>query len=200
MFTPKFRLNWPQLFAAVPKDADKPERGLEYRVEAVFDFPVTDPRFDEMKQDAMRAMTELFGPKESWPANWHNPMRDHKDKKAGKDGALPNGYKSGNIFITLKCNADKGYVPGIVDSNVQEITKAEQFKVYSGRWAIADVRAFAYDNKTKGVSFGLNHIQILDDAHEPWDNRTNAKDVFKPVAKSGEGAGTAGKPVGNAFG
>lgn len=200
MFTPKFRINWPQLFTPVPKDADKPERGLEYRVEAVFDFPLDDPRFDEMKQAATKAMLDFFGPQEQWPANWISPFRDHKDKKTDKNGALPVGYKPGNIFITLKCNADKGYVPGIVDANVQEITMAERHKVYSGRWAIADVRPFAYDNRSKGVSFGLNHIQILDDPHEPWDNRTNAKDVFKPVAKSGEGAATAGQPVKNAFG
>lgn len=204
LFTPPFQMNWPALFKAVPKDNDKPDGDKEYRVEAVFPFDINDPRFAEMKKAAHQAMVDEFGADESaWPSGWHNPFRDQKDKT--KDGKLPYMYKAGNIFITFKKKYDPARgAPGVVDSGasgeVKEITVADQSKVYSGRWAVADVTAKAYNNKTKGVSFWLNHIQVLDDAHEPWDNRTNAKEVFKPVAKSGEGAGTGGAPVSKAFG
>jgi len=204
MFTPKFQMNWPALFNAVPKDNDKPDGDKEYRVEAVFPYGLDNPAFDEMKAEAEKAMIKEFGTdKAAWPSGWHNPFRDQKDKM--KNGKLPPMYKAGNIFVTFKKKYDpRRGSPGVVDSGatgeVREISVADQHKVYSGRWAVADVTAAAYDNKTKGVSFWLNHIQILDDEHEPWDNRTNAKDVFKPVEKSGVGAGTGGKPATSAFG
>ena len=71
--------------------------------------------------------------------------------------------------------------PGVVDANVQPVLDAEQ--VYPGRWCIALVNAWAYSNSgNNGVSFGLIHLQVLDDAERFGAQVPKAESVFKPVA------------------
>ena len=70
--------------------------------------------------------------------------------------------------------------PGIVDARGQNVT--DEKEVYAGRWCVASLRAFAYDtNGNKGVSFGLQNVQILDN-DEAWGGmRARAEDEFEPV-------------------
>jgi len=46
------------------------------------------------------------------------------------------------------------------------------------------VRAFAYENKSKGIAFGLQNIQKLGDG-EPFSGRVKAADDFEPVVPEG---------------
>ncbi|WP_137390865.1 ssDNA-binding protein [Rhodoligotrophos defluvii] len=80
--------------------------------------------------------------------------------------------------------------PGIVDA--RGLTVDEESLAYSGRWGVASLRAFAYGKGAKhgnyGVSFGLQNVQILDDA-EPWGGtRVRAEDEFAPVETGGGSA------------
>ncbi len=54
-------------------------------------------------------------------------------------------------------------------------------EVYAGMYAIATLRPFVYDvNGNRGVSFGLQNIQILRDG-EPLDGRMRPEQEFEAV-------------------
>jgi hypothetical protein len=100
---------------------------------------------------------------------------------------------AGHFFARAGANADRK--PGVVDAMRNHIT--EPSKVYGGLIARAQINAWAYDNAgNKGVSFGLNHLQIIKDdgtrfggaagpveeAFGAWDDGT-----MDPNAKPAEG-------------
>ena len=69
-----------------------------------------------------------------------------------------------------------------VTNKPKVITKEEQVagnanEMYPGVMVYGLVGAFAYDNVSKGVSFGLNGVQRIDEGTR-LDNRVAAQDVF----------------------
>jgi hypothetical protein len=75
-------------------------------------------------------------------------------------------------------------------SNVDEVKGAEE--VYPGRWALVSVRPWTYDHKTggKGVSLGLQNVQLLDHDERFAGGRPQAQDDFEPIAGVAAGSGT----------
>jgi len=72
--------------------------------------------------------------------------------------------------------------PGLVDQAMQQIIDPTKF--YSGCYARATIRAFAYDApESKGVAFGLNNIQKIRDG-EPFSARSKAEDDFTALASA----------------
>lgn len=66
--------------------------------------------------------------------------------------------------------------PGVVDQDLNAIM--DSTAVYSGCYARVSMNAFAYNTSgKKGVSFGLNNVQFLEDG-EPLGGRTRAEDDF----------------------
>ena len=66
--------------------------------------------------------------------------------------------------------------PGIVDEDLNAVLDPTQ--VYSGCYARVSINAFPYSNSgNKGISFGLNNVQFLQDG-EPLGGRTRAEDDF----------------------
>lgn len=172
MLTKFFRVSYPKLF--------KPELNnlsgeLEYSVVAL--FPKGED-LEDMKVEALR-VTELKWGKDraQWPKGLKSPFRDQGEKAQVADGrtTMPDGYEEGAVFITFKTKQR----PGIVDQNVQDII--DETQLYAGCWARASVNAFAYANKSKGVSFGLQHIQKVRD-DECLSGRTSPQDDFAPIA------------------
>ncbi len=74
--------------------------------------------------------------------------------RKGEEKAHLDGYGAGCMFAS----ASSKQPPGVVDRNREAILEAD---LYAGCWARASVTAFAYDNKGKGVAFGLHNIQKL---------------------------------------
>jgi hypothetical protein len=69
--------------------------------------------------------------------------------------------------------------PGIVDQDVQPILDSTE--VYSGCYARVSLNAFPYNTSGKrGVSFGLNHVQKLEDG-DFLGGRSKAEDDFDVV-------------------
>jgi hypothetical protein len=84
------------------------------------------------------------------------------------------GYHPGHTFIQ-PWSKNK---PGVVDANRQDILLPEE--VWSGQLVRANVVPFAwtYNNK-KGVSFGLNHVQIIESkGRRRLDGRPSADSAF----------------------
>lgn len=71
--------------------------------------------------------------------------------------------------------------PGVVDIRRAPIVNRDDF--YSGCYAIANINAYAYDNESKGVSFGLNHVMKMGDG-EKLVNTVSAEDAFAEIDPS----------------
>ncbi len=78
--------------------------------------------------------------------------------------------------------------PGIVDQTVQAIPDTEAHRLYAGCYVRAAIRAYAYDYKNaegktvkKGISFGLQNVQLLRDG-DPLGSGMDAGNDFSAVA------------------
>lgn len=95
------------------------------------------------------------------------PFRDAGEKTY-------DGYEAGHIYIS-PWSKNK---PGVVDVNRQDILVPDE--VWSGQLVRANVTPFAWTHTgRKGVSFGLNHIQIIQsEGRVRLDGRPTAKAAF----------------------
>lgn len=167
--TPQFRVSFPNVFKPRRNDLNGKD---EFSLMALFE-PGTD--LTELKAAASAACAKKWGADQTkWPANLKSPFRDQAEK--AKDGKLPDGMKAGGIFMTFKSSNR----PSVVDQNRQEILEPSKF--YAGCYARASVGAYAYDQKgNRGVSFGLNHVQLWKDG-EPLSGRPTVESAFTPIA------------------
>ena len=203
MLTPKFRVNWPVLFQARPKDPNDATSDKEYSVSALFPAGAD---FSEMKAAAHEAAAKKWGVDPAkWPTGLKSPFRDQGE--FAKAGVLPDGYVAGSTFMKFKSSAtprpNSILPPGVLAADA-ETPITEPHKVYAGVWARADVTPFAYDVKgNKGITFFLNTrkvacIQIVADG-EPLKGSIDPTGAFKPIAGAAPGA-AAGVPATSLFG
>jgi hypothetical protein len=95
------------------------------------------------------------------------PFRDAGEK-------VYDGYHPGHTFIS-PWSKNK---PGVVDTNRQDILLPEE--VWSGQLVRANIAPFAWTHTgRKGVSFGLNHLQIIQsEGRQRLDGRPAASAAF----------------------
>ena len=88
------------------------------------------------------------------PPNWKSTLRD-----GDTDADLErNPEYAGHYFMSVSSSATRK--PGIVDASLQQVISPDQ--VYSGVYARVSINAFAFNvSGNKGVSFGLNNVQVL---------------------------------------
>lgn len=172
--TPEFRASYANVFRP-GKAMNEGEEG-KYGIVMLFR---KGEDLSALKKAVHDAVVEKWGTdKAKWPKNIRMPFRDQAERE--KDGKLPAGHEAGAIFVS----ASSKQKPGLVDKHVNPITDETEF--YSGCWARATVRAFAYDTKgNRGVAFGLQNIQKIRD-DEPLGGRRRAEDDFEPLAGSEE--------------
>lgn len=184
--TPEFRVSFPAVFQA---KLNKLNNKQEFSLVALFK---KGENMEGLKKAAMNAAIKKWGEdRAKWPTKIVDgktvsairlPFRDQSEKS--KDGKLPEGHEMGAVFMTLRSEQR----PKVVDQSVQEIIEPHKF--YAGCWARASVNAFAYDQMgNKGVSFGLNHLQLVRDG-DPFSARPRVEDAFKPIDMP-EGASTS---------
>jgi len=179
--TPYFRAAFCNLFP--DKDGNPPTRrgqqgAPKFGVTAIFPAG-TD--LAALKQLAHWAGQQRWGdkfPEVAKSSTFKSPFRKGEDRQA-KYGA--EAFPDGSIF----CNFTTKFLPGIVDANRQPILRAEEF--YSGCWARAKVRAFAYENLGIGISFGLDSVQKVRD-DKPFVTRGDAADDFEALPPEVSGA------------
>jgi hypothetical protein len=123
------------------------------------------PEFAKLKAACEAAAKERFDGK--LPAGLSMPFRDGNEKDY-------TGY-AGTVFISPWSKQK----PGIVDENVEPLLDLD--RLYPGVIVRADVKPFAWSvSGKKGVSFGLNHLQIVRDG-ERMDGKSSPSSVFSPV-------------------
>lgn len=165
VMTPEFRASFVHVFNAKENQQGK----LRYSLVMLFETANTD--FVEMKRIVKEAIVGKWGTdKTKWPKNLRMPFRDGAEKTY-------DGYGEGIIF----CSATSVSRPGLVDDRRQPIIDHAEF--YAGCYARATITAYAYDVKgNKGVSFGLQNIQKLNDG-DPFSGKASAEEDFDAIKK-----------------
>lgn len=177
--TPVFRMAFPNLLA--PRE-DMSKR-LCYSVVALFPEG-TD--LTNMKRAAKAAAAAKWGDDEAkWPQGLNSPFTDGNTKgKTDGNGTFRvwKGYEN-TTAVSFKRIASLD-APVVVLGTDQLVTDPKE--VYGGRWARAQVNAFAYEKgKERGIAFGLNMIQLREH-DEPFVSDRDPAAVFgdesEPVA------------------
>jgi len=174
IITPNAVLSFPVLFSPRPRSEGAK---AVYSCALLFDATAQkSPEYKAMQQACLDAAKAKFG------ANVNLKSLQFPFRDAGeKDYA---GYEDGMTYI----NPWSEQRPGIVDAQVQDVL--DQSLVYAGMTVRASIAPFAWSNSgKKGVSFGLNHIQLVKEGTR-IDGRISASKAFKPV----EGAADEDSP------
>lgn len=166
--TPIFRVSFPHAFEPHSMDGGAPK----YGVTAVFDKKKFSDK-DKQRWAAMEALAnEVSMAKfkkriKELPANFKKPIRDGAEKE-GLDGFGP-----GLVFTNLTTK----FKPGVIDKDGKTKIIDDPEAFYPGCYARATVTCYGYDNKGKGIAFGLMNLQKLGDGAR-LDSRTDAEDDF----------------------
>lgn len=164
--TGKVRLSYVHLFEPY---SNKPDQEARYSVTIL--IPKRDKAtltkiaaaIEAAKEDGK---TKTFGGK--IPGNLKTTLHDG-DEEADLD---KNPEYAGCMYMAMSSKTR----PGVVDADLNPIMDSTQ--VYSGCYARVSINAFPYSNSgNKGISFGLNNVQFLEDG-EPLGGRTRAEDDF----------------------
>lgn len=168
--TGEVRLSFPHLFETFAFDGQDEKYSVMLLI----------PKKDTATLKALRA-AEAAAQEAGKDSKWGGKMP--KDllsiiHDADEDGTAEDyPERKGCYYMTV--SAGVRFRPGVVDKDVQPIL--DESAVYSGMYGRVSLTAFPYSaGKNKGVSFGLNHVQILRDG-EPLDGRTSAEDDFDAV-------------------
>lgn len=139
--------------------------------------------YKAMMDACVTAAKEMFGDKVNI-ASLHMPFRD-----AGEKADKYAGYEEGMTFI----NPWSKQKPGIVDGRLQDVLVPDE--LYAGQIVRAQVVPFAWSNSgKKGVSFGLNHIQIVKKDAPRIDGRVEASKAFDAIEVDGDDHGEEDRP------
>jgi hypothetical protein len=162
--TPYATLSFAQLFTPKPRfEGQDPV----YNCSLIFD-PT------QQKSPAYKALQDacIQAARKKWGDNVNLKTVEMPFRDAGKKSY--DGYHPGHTYIS-PWSKNK---PGIVDSNRQDIRLPEE--VWSGQLVRANVVPFAWDQPgKKGVSFGLNHVQVIEsEGRQRLDGRPSAGSAF----------------------
>lgn len=160
------RLSFPNLFKAQANDRGEMRYSL-----AILLPPETDLK--PVKAALAAAATEKWGAdKAKWPKQMRGP--DEVIRKCEEKDSY--AQFAGWHYINMSSSEQ----PGVIDAAKTPITDPRE--AYPGRWARVSAAAFAYDNKTRGVSIGLNNVQLLKH-DEALGGKPRAEDEFDTYAE-----------------
>lgn len=177
--TGKVRLSFPHLFEPHKMEGDDQEP--KYSVMLL--IPKSDTETIAKIKEAEKEAAEIgkmskFGGK--IPGNLASIIKDGDEDGSAED--YPE--RAGHIYMTVSAN--KQFRPGVVDRRVQPIM--DQSEVYSGVNAKVSITAFPYTfGSKKGVSFGLNNVQILGGGDSLAGGK-RADEEFEVADDEGDGA------------
>lgn len=163
--TPYGTLSFPALFQPRPRaDGGEPVYGASI----IFDPAAqASPAYKSLQDACIEAAKKEWGDK--LPLKQIKmPFRD-----AGEKAAKWAGYVDGHTFLSPWSKTK----PGIVDARRHEILLPEE--VWAGQLVRFNITPFAWFNTGRhGVSFALNHVQVIRTDTPRIDGRGKAEDVF----------------------
>lgn len=107
------------------------------------------------------------------PTGFKIPMKDGDALNADGEREKDDNYKGMYYF-----NCSSKTKPTILDKNRQPILNSEE--VYSGMWGYVNVNFYTFNNVSRGIGVGLNHIMKTRD-DEPFASRVSADEAFKDL-------------------
>ena len=136
-----------------------------------------------LKAAAKVALQGKFGDK--IPPKIRNPLRDGDTETRGDGSPLGAEYQN-HYFLTVKSSKR----PGIIDAHGVELLGSDD--VASGDFGRVAINAFAYDTAgNRGVSFGLDNVQLLEKGSNLGGGRKSAFEDFGVTAKPAPAAAAA---------
>lgn len=175
--TPVGRVSFPHVFKAYRNDDGKEA----FEITLLFDKKED---LSELKRIVRAKAIEKWGDdKSKWPKNLKFPFNDG-DLKSDRYPEY-----EGKISVRMTSNRQ----PGVVDAAVQPIMDQSEF--YPGCYARCRVNAFFYDNKQKGVSLGLNHVQKVKDGEPLGGQRERVEEAFDAIEADDPDNYNGGAPV-----
>jgi hypothetical protein len=152
--TGRVRLSFPHLFK--PYTGPDGDQDPKYSVMLLIDKKKGKDTLKALRaaeeEAVLLGIETKFGGKR--PARIESILHDADEDGSAEDWP----ERKGCVYMSVSAGPD--FKPQIVDRDVQEIL--DQSEVYSGVYARVSVTAFPYTyGKKKGVSFGLNNVQIL---------------------------------------
>jgi len=165
--TGKVRLSYVHIFEAYTSDPEEQE--------AKYSVTILIPKSDKSTLSKINAAIEVakgLGKTSKWdgkiPPNFKTTLHD-----GDEDADLERNPEYAGHMYTAMSSKQR---PGVVDEDLNPIL--DSTKVYSGCYGRVSINAYPYSAKgNKGVSFGLNNVQFLEDG-EPLGGRTRAEDDF----------------------
>lgn len=172
VITPEAIISYPQLFTARAFGNQEPK----YSCALIFPEGTN---LKELKQAAVDAAVE------KWGADAKAMLLSGALNSPFRTDAEDKGYPEGSTFFNARSKNKPGVVSIYPDENGKPSIITDEDAVVAGARVKAAVSVFAYDtNGNKGISFGLNHVQLLraPTAEERLDGRVAAVDTFEADA------------------
>ncbi len=185
--TCKVRLVWPHFFkAVVPKGSEDKQKP---KFQAALLVPAKS-NIDLLRETVKEAAVAKFGPNVK---KLKSPFKDTADVDR-----LEEFGDEFPVLLNVSRNESVGR-PQVVTASKVVISEDRVDEVYGGRWAYVTVNAFAWDHPTggKGVSLGLNNVQLLEHDEHIGGGVISAEDEFESVdGVGGEDGGDASELFG----
>ena len=166
LVTPIFRVSFPHVFEMSSYAESTPK----YSLSAIWEperFTAKEKElWAKINAEMNKVSIEKF--KKKWcdlPSNIRRGLKDGGEKEN------LSGYGEGKLFATLSSKNK----PGIIDIHNEIITSPDDF--YAGCYAQAVISIYSYDNKGKGIAFGLSSIRKIKDG-ERLDSYSNPLSDF----------------------
>lgn len=165
LISPKARLSYPFLFTPKKPHEDDANDDPKFTTALLFEAGT---ELKAMKQAAMDVALSRWSNAadmiRSGKLRW--PFRDDAEDVEEKN------YPVGSTFM----NTSSKTRPGVVNAMLEVV--ADPDEAYAGRYVKVSLTAYTYDVKgNKGVTFGLNNVQLLEHG-ERLDGRRNPADEF----------------------
>ena len=152
----------------------------KYSISLIFD---DDADLSKLEKEALEALHDRFGNKARFGAKYRSPFR--------QDGA-DKGYPFPR-FLSARSTTQPGVVGRFRGANGKPMPLANPDELYAGAIVRCELKAFAYEvSGNRGVSFGLNNIQVLDSTTPRLDGKRRAEDVFEALEDPEEDANPFG--------
>lgn len=161
------RVAWPYVFQL------KESREYDDRYEITALFDPNDLVLSRMKQEAGRAVQELFPA--GFPANGHNPFQDGNANVDKETGEVRPGY-AGKQYVVF---SDKKTPPAIVGPDGR-LPITDRAVIYGGCWCNILYTCSAYHHGiNSGVRFNLDGVQFIRDDQRIGGQAREVKSRFK---------------------
>lgn len=148
------RIAFPNVFT--PQQTDQ---GPKYNLTILVDKK--DAKTKQKLDDLIAAaIAEKWPDAKNRPAKMLRPLHD-ADSGEDCDDGKPKAEKYDGFAGHYYASVSSKFQPGILDKKKQPCI--DQDAVYGGVWCYIQLNAYAYDNKKRGVSFGLQNVMIAKD-------------------------------------